>query len=111
MDAQITRIAPSPTGDMHLGTVRTAYLNYLAARASGGKFILRIDDTDVERNKEEYTQVILDTMKWLGLEHDELHYQSSKDRQTMYRAFAHGLLEAGYAYKADNGAIILKWQE
>lgn len=74
----ITRIAPSPTGDMHLGTARTAYFNWLAARATGGKFILRIDDTDPERSKPEYTDVILKTMEWLGLEHDEIHYQSKR---------------------------------
>jgi glutamyl-tRNA synthetase len=79
MTPLITRVAPSPTGDFHIGTARTAYHNYLAARATGGKFILRIDDTDLERSKPEYTQVILDTMEWLGLEYDELFYQSESD--------------------------------
>ena len=74
-----TRIAPSPTGDMHLGTARTAYFNWLAARATGGKFILRIDDTDVARSKQSYVNVILDTMDWLGLDYDDVVYQSRRN--------------------------------
>lgn len=99
-----TRIAPSPTGDMHIGTARTAYFNWLAARASGGKFLLRIDDTDQKRSNPEYTQVILDTMKWLDLDYDELIYQSGRfDR---YRERANYLLKEGYAAEKD-GAIVL----
>lgn len=75
---QNTRIAPSPTGNAHIGLVRTAYLNYLAARTSGGKFILRIDDTDQLRSRKEYEDNILRTFEWLGLEWDELHYQSKR---------------------------------
>ncbi len=101
----ITRIAPSPTGMFHLGTARTAYFNYLAAKASNGKFILRIDDTDIERNKQEYTDIILETFDWLGLEYDELHYQSK--RTEIYLETAERLLEAGEAFRASNGAIIL----
>jgi glutamyl-tRNA synthetase len=90
-----TRIAPSPTGDMHLGTARTAYFNWLAARSTGGKFILRIDDTDVDRNKPEYTQVILDTMDWLGLDYDSIEYQSKRfDR---YKEVANDLIGKKYA--------------
>lgn len=98
-----TRIAPSPTGDMHLGTARTAYFNYLAARASGGKFILRIDDTDQERNKQEHIDLILETMDWLGLDYDELHYQSQ--RLDAYREVADKLIELGLAEELDNGAV------
>lgn len=103
----ITRIAPSPTGDMHIGTARTAYFNWLAARASGGKFILRIDDTDQKRNDPAYTQVILDTMKWLGLDYDALVYQSS--RFDAYRAYATDLKRRGWAEDRD-GAVVLKYK-
>lgn len=103
-----TRIAPSPTGDMHIGTARTAYFNWLAARASGGKFLLRIDDTDQKRNNPEYTKVILDTMSWLGLDYDDLVYQSSRfDR---YRERAAYLVSKGYAVEKD-GAIMLSIPE
>lgn len=97
-----TRIAPSPTGDMHLGTARTAYFNWLAARASGGKFILRIDDTDKSRNSDGSVDVILSVMDWLGLDYDEIHYQS--DRLDRYREAADYLLSTGEAVK-DDGAI------
>ncbi len=102
----VTRIAPSPTGLFHLGTARTAYINYLQARSTGGKFILRIDDTDVDRNKSEYVQVIKDSLDWLGLEPDAVHYQS--ERTTFYLNAAERLLEHGKAFQATNGAIILK---
>lgn len=101
----ITRIAPSPTGMFHLGTARTAYFSYLAARATGGKFILRIDDTDVDRNKQEYTDIILKSLDWLGLEYDEIHYQSK--RTNIYSKTAERLLSDGKAFMAPNGAIIL----
>lgn len=99
-----TRIAPSPTGDMHIGTARTAYFNWLAARASGGKFLLRIDDTDQKRSDPAFTQVILDTMKWLGLDYDDIIYQSS--RFDHYQAYAKELMQRGWAQDMD-GAIIL----
>lgn len=102
-----TRIAPSPTGDMHLGTARTAYFNWLAARASGGKFILRIDDTDVARSKDEYIQVILDTMKWLGLDYDSIEYQSKRSER--YQEVAEILREKDWARMPDGAdkALIL----
>jgi len=102
----ITRIAPSPTGMFHLGTARTALFNYLAAKGSNGKFILRIDDTDIERNKQEYTDIILQSLEWLGLEHDELYYQSQ--RTDLYLRTSQILLEAEKAFRATNGAIILR---
>ncbi|KKK67742.1 hypothetical protein LCGC14_2951040, partial [marine sediment metagenome] len=98
-----TRIAPSPTGDMHLGTCRTAYFNWLAARASGGSFLLRIDDSDKKRSKKKYVKTILATMKWLGLDYDEIVYQS--DRFDRYRDLANALVEIGDATILDNGAI------
>ena len=66
-----TRFAPSPTGYLHIGGVRTALFNWLLTRKLGGKFVLRIEDTDTERNKPEALQPILDGFKWLGIEWDE----------------------------------------
>ena len=66
------RFAPSPTGFFHIGSARTALFNWLYARHTGGTFILRIEDTDQERNTEEALRVLLDGMKWLGLNWDEI---------------------------------------
>ena len=101
----VTRIAPSPTGQAHIGTFRTAYINYLQARSTGGKFILRIDDTDTERNKPEWTQLILDSLDWLGLEYDEIHYQSK--RTDLYQRTARKLVEEGKAFSPTGVAAIL----
>ena len=65
------RIAPSPTGNLHIGTARTAVFNWLFARHHDGKFILRIEDTDTERSRPEYTDSILEGLRWLGLDWDE----------------------------------------
>lgn len=100
-----TRIAPSPTGNMHLGTIRTAYFNWLAARSTGGRFILRIDDTDMERSDSSYTDVILETMDWLSLDYDELVYQSK--RFDIYREATNKLIQNNQAIELDNGAIAL----
>ena len=100
-----TRFAPSPTGFMHLGGVRTALYNYLYAKKNGGKFILRIEDTDQERFVEGATQVIYDTLKGCGMEWDEgpdvggdygPYVQS--DRKEMYLPYAKELVEKGAAY-------------
>ena len=104
-----TRIAPSPTGFAHVGTMRTALFNWLAARATGGTFTLRIDDTDTERNNEAAVQPILDGLTWLGLGWDHMFRQS--DRSDTYAMVAKRLLEAGHAFEADNGAIILRWHD
>lgn len=91
------RIAPSPTGSLHLGTVRTALYNYLLAKKLGGKFILRVEDTDVQRNKDEYTSGILEGFKWLNIKFDEGPvYQS--DRLDIYKKCADKLLSEGKAY-------------
>ncbi len=74
--ANICRFAPSPTGFLHVGNIRTAIVNYLYAKKTGAKFILRLDDTDTQRVKEEYRLAIIEDMKWLGLEFDELQFQS-----------------------------------
>ncbi len=101
-----TRIAPSPTGLFHLGTARTAYFSWLAARASHGQFILRIDDTDIERNREEYIKVIFDSLEWLGLEPDQVYFQSK--RTNLYQSEARDLLYKGKAIDLLNGAIAIK---
>ena len=100
----ITRIAPSPTGDMHLGTARTAYFNWLAARASGGSFLLRIDDTDLNRSDPAFTQVILDTMEWLGLDYDNVIYQSH--RFDIYNKIAKDLVSKGLARFGDDAIVL-----
>lgn len=100
-----TRIAPSPTGPMHIGTARTAYFNWLFARANGGKFIIRIDNTDASRSDDTWTDCILDTMAWLGLDNDGVYHQS--DRADSYAHTATKLLDAGLARRADNGAVLL----
>src|SRR5262245_22201238 len=99
------RFAPSPTGYLHIGGARTALFNWLYAKSQGGKFILRIEDTDRERSKEEYLQEIMESMKWLGLQWDEFYKQS--DRFTLYQEYAKKLLDEGKAYK-DGEAVILK---
>ena len=94
-----TRIAPSPTGMMHLGTARTAIYCWAVARHFGGKFMLRIEDTDQERSTDAATQVILDSMKWLNLDYDnqgEVVYQMK--RLPRYKEVADQLIEKGLAY-------------
>jgi glutamyl-tRNA synthetase len=93
-----TRFAPSPTGNLHVGGARTALFNWLFARHHGGTFILRIEDTDRERSKEEYTKDILDGLSWLGITYDgPLLFQSI--RTALYRENAYRLLDEGRAYK------------
>ncbi|MEE8574105.1 MAG: glutamate--tRNA ligase [Thermodesulfobacteriota bacterium] len=92
-----TRFAPSPTGYLHIGGARTALFNYLYARGKGGKFILRIEDTDQARSTDESTRAILDGMAWLGMEADEGPFFQS-ERFDLYRAKALELLEKGHAY-------------
>jgi glutamyl-tRNA synthetase len=72
----VTRFAPSPTGYIHVGNLRTALMNYLIARKAGGTFILRLDDTDQERSKQEYADGIMADLDWLGLHWDRLERQS-----------------------------------
>ena len=94
----ITRFAPSPTGALHLGGARTALFNYLHAKRNNGKFRLRIEDTDRNRNSEESTKVITKSLEWLGLEvDDDIIYQSNN--QTEHTLIAESLLSKGLAYK------------
>ncbi|GAB4438968.1 MAG: glutamate--tRNA ligase [bacterium] len=92
-----TRFAPSPTGYLHIGGARTALFNWLYARNRGGKFILRIEDTDLERSTEESVNAILNGMKWLGLDWDEGPFFQTH-RMDRYQYFANKLLEEGKAY-------------
>jgi glutamyl-tRNA synthetase len=100
------RIAPSPTGFAHLGTASTALYNVLFARASGGTFVLRIDDTDVERNRPEYEALIYESLHWLGLDWDEGPDKGGPDgpyrqseRLDLYKEHAARLLTEGKAYR------------
>lgn len=92
------RIAPSPTGKLHIGTARTAVFNWLFARHQAGKFILRIEDTDLERSRSEYTQDILEGLAWLGLTWDEGPIFQSQ-RLDHYRTAIQTLLDRGLAYR------------
>ncbi|KKR31046.1 MAG: hypothetical protein A3C62_00575 [Candidatus Zambryskibacteria bacterium RIFCSPHIGHO2_02_FULL_39_16] len=92
----VVRMAPSPTGNLHIGTARTTLFNYLFAKQRGGKFILRIDDTDRERSTKAFEQNILDGLIWLGLEHDELYRQS--EREDIYKKFLKQMLDSGFVY-------------
>ena len=93
------RFAPSPTGSLHVGGARTALYNWLFARRHGGTFILRIEDTDVDRNRPELVDQILEAMTWLGLTWDEGPYRQS-ERYDRYREAAARLLAEGKAYRA-----------
>ena len=94
----VTRFAPSPTGYLHIGGLRTALFSYLWAKKNGGKFVLRIEDTDKARNSEEATQAILKAFEWLGLKHDgEITYQSQRDE--IYAKYIKQLLDEGKAYR------------
>lgn len=93
------RLAPSPTGKLHIGTARTAVFNWLFARHHGGQFVLRIEDTDLERSRDEYTQNILEGLTWLGMTWDEGPFYQSK-RLDLYRDKVKELLDKGFAYRA-----------
>jgi glutamyl-tRNA synthetase len=92
-----TRFAPSPTGYLHIGGARTALFSWAYARKHGGKFILRVEDTDVERSTQESTQAILDAMQWLGLDYDEGPFYQMQ-RLDRYREASDQLIKTGHAY-------------
>lgn len=99
------RIAPSPTGTLHVGTARTALFNYLTAKKYGGTFILRIEDTDLERSDVKFEQDILDNLKWLGINWDEGVNSDGKhgpyrqsERIETYKKYIQKLLEENKAY-------------
>jgi len=97
MQTVVTRFPPSPTGYLHIGGARTALFNWLLARSMGGRFVLRMEDTDVERSSKEMTQSILEAMRWLGLDWDEGPYYQSQ-RFARYQHFIDELLNRGMAY-------------
>ena len=108
------RFAPSPTGFFHIGSARTALFNWLYARHTGGTFVLRVEDTDKERNTEEALRVLMDGMKWLGLDWDEgpevggdhgPYFQSQ--RSDIYREYLQKLIDAGRTYEKE-GAIFFR---
>ena len=94
----VTRFAPSPTGRLHVGNIRTALHNWMLARKGGGRFLLRIDDTDAERSSEEYVEAIREDLAWLGLEPDGEARQS--ERLALYEKAFERLREAGRVYPA-----------
>lgn len=93
----VTRFPPSPTGYLHIGGARTALYSWLHARQQQGKFVLRIEDTDVERSTQESVQAILDGMQWLGLDYDEGPYYQTQ-RFDRYKEVVESLIESGHAY-------------
>lgn len=98
----VTRFAPSPTGHLHMGGVRTALFAYLFARQRDGAFILRIEDTDKERSRKEFDESIVDSMKWLALPYDALYRQS--ERAAIYKKHLERLLGEGKAYLSKEAA-------
>ncbi len=107
----ITRFAPSPTGFLHAGNYRSALFAYLFARQNGGKFLLRIEDTDKERSKKEYEENILESLKWLGLEHDGEVVRQSDQIET-HKKYLQQLIDSGHAYiskeEAKDGSGVVK---
>ena len=92
------RFAPSPTGSLHIGGARTALFNYLFAKHHDGKFLLRIEDTDISRSKKSLTEGILESLEWLGLNWDEEPVYQSQ-RINRYQTICQNLLDQGLAYR------------
>jgi glutamyl-tRNA synthetase len=105
------RFAPSPTGDLHIGGIHTALFNWLFAKKEGGKFILRIEDTDEIRSNKLSVKIIFDVMEWLGIDYDEgpskkeyklrdkLYYQMERSKKGIYLKYANNLIKKGFAYE------------
>src|ERR1700749_3566050 len=96
---QATRFAPSPTGELHLGNARTALFNFLLARHVGGRFLLRIEDTDTERSREEHTTLLMQDLRWLGLEWDA--GPDREDDRGPYRQSQRGALYTSYLQRLE----------
>ncbi|MDX2083658.1 MAG: glutamate--tRNA ligase [Rickettsiales bacterium] len=107
-ETKICRFAPSPTGFLHIGNIRTAIINFLYAKKTGGKFLLRLDDTDVERVRDEYREMILQDMNWLGLQHDFSFKQS--DRLEKYEQAKDFLIKSGRLYECFESVAELNLQ-
>lgn len=99
----ITRFPPSPTGFLHIGSVRTALFNYLFAKSKGGEMVFRFEDTDRERSKPEFEQDIIDGLTWLGLSTSSDKPYKQSERTEIYRAHLHRLIQEGKAYEAEEG--------
>ena len=102
----ITRFAPSPTGNFHMGSLRTAIYNYLYSKKYKGKFLLRIEDTDKERSKKEYENEILHIFKLFNLDYDQLSYQSHNEEK--HKDFLQKLIGMDLAFKEKNGPYRFK---
>jgi|TARA_B100000315_G_C14564177_1_gene582066 glutamyl-tRNA synthetase len=100
------RFAPSPTGYLHIGGARTCLFNWLYAKKHKGEFVLRIEDTDLQRSKKEYLDEILESIKWLGMDWDEVYHQS--ERFELYREYAQKLIDEGKACRRE-GAVFFKY--
>ena len=98
MSLVATRFAPSPTGPLHIGGVRTALFNWLFSKNNKGKFYLRIEDTDKERSKDDFKNQIIESLKWIGIQHDGQEYIQSKNINK-HKDIANKLLKKGFAYK------------
>src|SRR4030088_266398 len=96
----VTRFAPSPTGYLHVGGARTALFNWLLARHSGGRFLLRIEDTDLARSTEQAVHQLVDDLKWLGLNWDNTELVFQSKRLHVYNRIIDDLIVRGLAYKA-----------
>lgn len=101
------RFAPSPTGQVHIGNIRTAIFNWLFARHTGGRFLLRIEDTDIERSTREAIETLLDCMSWLGLDYDEQIIYQSQMRNS-HLAAVDRMLEEGWAYRSGSGPVFFR---
>ena len=98
MSLVATRFAPSPTGPLHIGGIRTALFNWLFSENNKGKFYLRIEDTDKERSKDEYKKQIIESQKWIGIQHDVKEYIQS-EKINKHKEIVNELLKKGFAYK------------
>ena len=98
MSLVATRFAPSPTGPLHIGGVRTALFNWLFSKNNKGKFYLRIEDTDIERSKDEYKNQIIQSLEWIGIKYDDREYIQSQNINR-HKEIANELLKKGFAYK------------
>ena len=98
MSLVATRFAPSPTGPLHIGGVRTALFNWLYSKNNKGKFYLRIEDTDKDRSKDEYKNQIIKSLQWIGINYDDKEYIQSKNIKK-HKEIADELLKKGFAYK------------
>ena len=97
---KVTRFAPSPTGNLHIGGVRTALFNYVFSKQSGGLFLIRVEDTDRERSKKEYEEDIISGLEWLGISPDKTPIRQS-ERSDIYQKAAEKLIDSGNAYWCD----------